>query len=151
MTNEKAHQMLRLEYNTMSPANPKSEALKLALEALEKAIDNEVAKAVTMRLIDADALEEEIDKNGWCISEACDALGFVRDAPTVDAEPVKHGYWEWVEEWGFDGEIEECYRAEYVCSACKKEPDPKQCYDDEEPPFEYCPHCGVKMDFWRKK
>ena len=91
-----------------------------------------------MRLIDADALIEEMKEcaitrqdlycNGY-------AKAFIDNAPTIEAEPVRHGQWE--------------YRAvdtpnlgrkyEMYCTACGKTPDPEKWYD-------FCPMCGAKMD-----
>ena len=42
MTNKTAHQMLRLEHNRISPTNPKSHALELAMLALDKQIPKPV-------------------------------------------------------------------------------------------------------------
>ncbi len=97
-----------------------------------------------MRLIDADVLyrktaewEEEARK---IVSEASDDFNWLRwstilhersafkfdveDAPTINAEPVKHGYWE--EDMGG------CW-----CSCCD---------DVSDFSYTYCPHCGAKMD-----
>lgn len=54
----------------------------------------------------------------------------VADAPTIDAEPVKHGKW-------IDPAAEDCYR----CSVCEE-------YTLMEMPrllYHYCPHCGADM------
>ncbi len=45
----------------------------------------------------------------------------VRQTPTVDVEPVRHGHWE-----------------EFHCSVCGK-----MGWDNED---KYCPNCGAKMD-----
>ena len=77
-----------------------------------------------MRLIDADALLTSVYRNYGPI----DALEDIRNAPTVDAEPVRHGQW-----------IEDEY-GQLKCSVCGivQEDDPIK--------FERCPVCGAKMD-----
>jgi len=59
------------------------------------------------------------------------------DAPTVDAVPVKHGYWIPVKDWDTD--------ERYICSACFSE----FCFLEGTPAEAdclYCPHCGAKME-----
>lgn len=89
-----------------------------------------------MRLIDADALIEEIGKE---IDEAkkaplCDycagmknVIGIVKNQDSVD--PVKHGHWKFAKDV-------------YVsCSVCGVT---ILLFNAENP--NYCPHCGAKMD-----
>lgn len=91
-----------------------------------------------VRLIDANALkatyenwlpqldspEDEGEKNGviTCIAE-------LEDAPTVDAEPVRHGMW-----------VHDINNL-YGCSEClgRETMPPKRLKP-------YCPNCGAKMD-----
>ena len=85
-----------------------------------------------MRLFDKDALRlmkvEECEGHtidyaaGW---KAC--IEWIKTQPTVDAEPVKHGFW--TTENSF----------EWHCSNCGYEP-----LVFESTP--YCPNCGAKMD-----
>ena len=58
-----------------------------------------------------------------------DICGIIDDAPTIEAEPVKHGRWEWR---GFN----------IFCSECDFGP----YFDSTEPLYRYCPNCGAKMD-----
>ena len=95
------------------------------------------------RLIDADALDRamyhksfEVDdgRNVWnsglwirykIYEEAS------REAPTIDAEPVRHG--KWIEEIGM-----------FMCSECGdawSSSDAKMIFG-----FNYCPNCGAKME-----
>ena len=97
-----------------------------------------------MRLIDADAVRDKIEKmlnepsyqhegedwqNGLIVAEM-----FLDDAPTVDAKPVRHGKWLCDDDFDENG----------ICSECM--------YDSYEPvgyvrdEWEYCPRCGAKMD-----
>lgn len=81
-----------------------------------------------MRLIDADELILAAQQDG--------AYGYVSakeiaDAPTIDAEPVRHG--RWVEEPGM-----------LICSECGDAWALEQTEEVES--FNYCPNCGAKMD-----
>ena len=96
-----------------------------------------------MRLIDADTLEMVPDENnvmnrvrfigrscGKTIEMVQTALRkMIDNAPTIEAEPVRHGRWiknEWV-------------LNRVTCSECK-------CYFDSLEADLYCPNCGSKMD-----
>ena len=70
----------------------------------------------------------------------------------ADVAPVKHGRWEWFEEWSqstpeYSAECDDCG---YKCSECKTalEDIVNGYYDDpyEVPQLNYCPNCGAKMD-----
>lgn len=114
-----------------------------------------------MRLIDADALADELMerycndcdrrkgiKNGkyriiYNIGEApCRACAVgdmtdeLEDAPTVDAEPVRHGRWQ--EETYMDGTYWECSVCGYEWDLIEGTPTENR--------MNYCPQCGVKMD-----
>ena len=103
-----------------------------------------------MRLIDADELRKEkldlIDReklvqeiksqsNRLCLGNIStsdidveDIVQLIVDAPTVDAEPVRHGHWD-----------DECR-----CTACGWYGD--DWYKRDAVRFSYCPNCGAKMD-----
>ena len=56
--------------------------------------------SLTMRLIDADALLESgicaeygYNDNGLLLIPMRDVTNSIRNAPTIDAEPVRHGRW----------------------------------------------------------
>ena len=89
------------------------------------------------RLIDAGKFQESAERWQRILSETYGkndeyvvcierVLELLEDAPTVDAEPVRHGHWIYTptEPLG------------YVCSECGK----SSCG------FTYCPNCGAKMD-----
>lgn len=98
-----------------------------------------------MRLIDADKLEDILVNHGFCYCNESDysdgvASGFllarddVKEAPTIDAEPVKHGHWH-IEEYP-DG----YYHSQ--CSLCNS-------WFTEDAflyPYKYCPFCGASME-----
>ena len=85
------------------------------------------------RLIDADALT---DKLGTFME--WENAGFVQkcidDAPTIDAEPAKHGRWI---------ETKNDSRISGHCSSCGWE---AHLYEDDVIGMPYCPNCGAKMD-----
>ena len=89
------------------------------------------------RLIDADAVKYEPLPKGernyrtYNLDDAYDdgyndAMFDIDHMPTVDAVPVRHGMWK--------GEG----MGEYSCSLCGKSVSGNY--------FNYCPHCGAKMD-----
>ena len=67
---------------------------------------------------------------------AYECVGIVKDAPAVDAEPVRHG--RWINEGVY---VTTAYGSldVYRCSACNSEITIDN-YDS------YCPNCGAKMD-----
>lgn len=101
-----------------------------------------------MRLVDADALVKTIESvhckdcnnyNGVCC-RACewmDAMDYIEDAPTIDAQPVKHGIF--VFEKGDYRNTVDGYR----CTSCGETYHTKVPYFSE---YKFCPNCGAKMD-----
>lgn len=80
-----------------------------------------------MRLIDADALWEQISQHS-----PFDALSLIEDAPTITAIPIRNGHWieEPIEdEWGKLPSIWHC----------------SECDNLEFNNSPYCPYCGAKM------
>ena len=82
-----------------------------------------------MTLIDIDAIPESattISTDGRLFV----AWSEIVKAPTIEAEPVKHGRW-------LDGE-------DYMfCSKCGMQ---WNYCDNDTQDFKYCPNCGAKMD-----
>lgn len=92
-----------------------------------------------MRLIDADKLSEHKFPLtplryhvGW--NDAIDAI--VENAPTIEAESVKHARWIL---------LNECSNAGVYCSACHKKVYKEQ-YANQKLKSKYCPNCGSRMD-----
>lgn len=95
-----------------------------------------------MRLIDADKLEDILVNHGFCYCNESDysdgvASGFllarddVKEAPTIEAEPVRHGKWIVdVEDWRHQIEWFKCSQCDFPTSTA----------------YNYCPHCGAIMD-----
>ena len=87
-------------------------------------------------LISRVALLDAIPKDDELSS--LDVRRVICDAPAVDAEPVRHGYWETKEyttEDSFDDWI--VIHHEEVCSECGKGQGERS---------KFCPNCGAKMD-----
>ena len=93
-----------------------------------------------MRLIDADAYLKKVciyneTGCGSCVLQVKCPV----DEPTVDAEPIKHGYWHILNDTDMSA----------VCSVCGN--DTMLYYGSVVTDFEYCPCCGAKMDMARKR
>ena len=68
----------------------------------------------------------------------------IRDLPTVEAEPVRHGHWEKLHKTY--GEDVDCGDYDWRCSECGK----VDCHNIKvEVP--YCWHCGAKMNSERRE
>lgn len=78
--------------------------------------------------------------------------GLLFAAPAVDAEVVRHGRWEWYEEWSLStpDHYAECDDCGWRCSECKNalEDMVGGYWDDpyEKPKLNFCTNCGAKMD-----
>lgn len=85
---------------------------------------------------------------------------YLQSRPTIDAEPVRHGRWEWHEEWDPPTRLDppELYDTYWICSACGTDllqylkshfpdiPSYTECSEEVPPTLERCPSCGAKMD-----
>ena len=65
-------------------------------------------------------------------------MAYINVIPAADVEPVRHGYYIGTK---FDGYADgNPVYYEWKCSEC-------DCvFEDDEPKYRYCPHCGAKMD-----
>ena len=82
-----------------------------------------------MRLIDADALSESIRNGSGTAIQKFFADACVAGAKTVeDVAQVVHGKWIFNDDWW-----------EFICTNCHEAIGNTKKY-------EYCPHCGAKMD-----
>ena len=91
-----------------------------------------------MELIDRDELEEVFLKEVCekvCTGEKCNIFPaccteakVIEEAPTVDAVPVVHGKWEFIDKYNVR------------CSVCLRPRNGKT-----QILWEYCPNCGAKM------
>ena len=114
-----------------------------------------------MRMIDADKLKSELFDADWMMDNDEHMVEkIVERQPTVDAEPVRHGRWEWHETWSDETPEApiELLDDGWTCSACgvylmtylqshfPDIPSYAECASDEMPTVERCPNCGAKMD-----
>ena len=84
-----------------------------------------------MRLIDADALLKHKSDHETISTH------LIWNAPTVDAEPVRHGHWQ----------ITDAYPHNVHCSVCHKRFAQTHwgVWEDGSLPRNYCPNCGADM------
>ncbi len=91
-----------------------------------------------MRPIDADrALEIVRDQriahpNAYHLTNYATLI--LREAPTIDVAPVKHGQW-----------VSVPHKLARVCSVCNRD-EPYKFADIDADVYDYCPNCGAKMD-----
>lgn len=97
-----------------------------------------------MRLIDADALADALGKiwgipkdwDGGMAEECEDAFAMIDNAPTIDAEPIRHGHW-------IHTGVKNVYGGhQHECSVCGYTLMVSPMCDNEH----YCCSCGAKMD-----
>ena len=98
-----------------------------------------------MRLIDADALDAEMYHKSFEVDDGRNVWNSglwirykifeeaIRDAPTIDAVPAKHG--KWINRWSGCRSV----WLEQSCSECGLT------FEDEPHEYKYCPNCGAKM------
>ena len=90
------------------------------------------------RLIDADALIHRLLNTKIVAANlfqyANAVTNMIGDAPTIESEPVRHGYWE-----NANGRPKTYIRK---CSVCGKE----AYFCGRGCSYKYCPNCGAKMD-----
>ena len=92
-----------------------------------------------VRLIDADALLKsfdvawmwEYDETGCGVRKKAVPTKTIDEAPTIDAEPARHGRWIWVRD-------KYNYPIGMKCSECGRR---VKNFGEN-----YCPKCGAKMD-----
>ena len=99
------------------------------------------------RLIDTDTLHYIMED-----PEKPKQMDYIRrfmvdKAPTVDAEPIRHGHWIRTEAYPHRVVCSECHRTyvrnENIIEGRYKGDEIVPIYCTE---AEYCPHCGAKMD-----
>lgn len=101
-----------------------------------------------MRLIDADEplkyIEENNTEREWVVNKynADWIWSFIDSAPTIDAEPVRHGHWKEKRKYEVGAAVDDdgWVELEEFCSVCGK-----WVKTQWRSPL-YCPNCGAKMD-----
>lgn len=95
-----------------------------------------------MRLIDGDALKERVDNLDGKLYSPILFEEMVKNTPTIEAEPVKHGRWIIHREKIFEPNRSECYMSRPLpteCSVCGFA-------EMRASGFAFCPNRGAKMD-----
>ena len=91
-----------------------------------------------MRPIDADRALEIVRDQGIAHPNAYHLTNYatliLREAPTIDVAPVRHGRW-----------VSVPHKLARVCSVCNRD-EPYKFADVDADVYNYCPHCGAKMD-----
>ena len=91
-----------------------------------------------MILIDADDLKRKVYKSiDVDVISKTYFYGMIKNAPIIEAEPIRHGHW--VEQEPGDWR----YSKEYRCSECGKY---RLVTNPAGWEWHYCPHCGARMD-----
>lgn len=91
-----------------------------------------------MRPIDADRALEIVRDQGIAHPNAYHLTNYatliLREAPTIDVAPVRHGRWVSVPQ-----------KLARVCSVCNRD-EPYKFADIDADVYDYCPNCGARMD-----
>ena len=91
-----------------------------------------------MRPIDADRALEIVRDQGIAHPNAYHLTNYatliLREAPTIDIAPVRHGRW-----------VSIPYKLARICSVCNRD-EPYKFADIDADVYDYCPNCGAKMD-----
>ena len=91
-----------------------------------------------MRPIDADRALEIVRDQGIAHPNAHHLTNYatliLREAPTIDVTPVRHGRW-----------VSIPHKLARVCSVCNRD-EPYKFADIDADVYDYCPNCGAKMD-----
>ena len=91
-----------------------------------------------MRPIDADRALEIVRDQGIAHPNAYHLTNYatliLREAPTIDVAPVRHGRW-----------VSVPHKLARVCSVCNRD-EPYKFADIDADVYDYCPSCGAKMD-----
>lgn len=91
-----------------------------------------------MRPIDADRALEIVRDQGIAHPTAYHLTNYatliLREAPTIDVAPVRHGRW-----------ISIPHKLARICSVCNRD-EPYKFANINADVYDYCPNCGAKMD-----
>ena len=111
---------------------------KSCSEGCEEMTDNEVIKALEVCAYSDVCLKEcpLFNYKADCIKRlTASALEIIKRHQS-DVAPVRHGHWKEEEGWSLDDYY-------YTCSVCGED---YVTIDGRTPDYNFCPHCGAKMD-----
>lgn len=101
-----------------------------------------ISRDLALRQLNATCLATDCDNYNGVRCRACayaDAMDFIDAVLAADVQPVKHGKWEKIEEYGGWGDTY------FRCSICGDEWD-LDAGTPVENGMKYCPNCGARMD-----
>lgn len=81
-----------------------------------------------------DSICHETCRIAFCGATNCAFMTKVCSAPAADVAPVVRGRW-----------VSVAGKRDRICSRCLRN-EPYKNADDDAEVFEFCPHCGAKMD-----
>lgn len=81
-----------------------------------------------------DSICHETCRIAFCGATNCAFMAKVCSAPAADVAPVVRGRW-----------VSVAGKRDRICSRCLRN-EPYKNADDDAGVFEFCPHCGAKMD-----
>lgn len=81
-----------------------------------------------------DSICHETCRIAFCGATNCAFMAKVCSAPAADVAPVVRGRW-----------VSVAGKRDRICSRCLRN-EPYKNADDDAEVFEFCPHCGAKMD-----
>lgn len=81
-----------------------------------------------------DSICHEMCRIAFCGATNCAFMAKVCSAPAADVAPVVRGRW-----------VSVAGKRDRICSRCLRN-EPYKNADDDAEVFEFCPHCGAKMD-----
>ena len=93
------------------------------------------------RYIDAVKLMDDAVITRSYKGESCVPVDCIDDAPTEDVAPVVHGHWYFTEYEYFTCSV--CGKSYY--NGCESSAEARSRLDKGDV-FDFCPHCGAKMD-----
>lgn len=82
------------------------------------------------RYIDVDKLMADLAKEEWYMFSKPELISGLRDYPTANVKPIRHGHW-----------VED---TELRCSVCGQKA-LRNYYYDVQSYSDFCPHCGADM------
>lgn len=102
-------------------------------------MDEYISKEFMLKNLEADKMNNAEHCEPVTVQIMERFIRYVKEFPSADVQPVKHGYWEEVIDYGGWGDTH------YRCSVCGEE----WYLEDGKPKdnnMNFCPRCGARMD-----